>query len=508
MRLPSILSTALSVLLLLTPLTSALPASQPQTEGTLSLIATSEELTFSFTTTSPAKNNWIGIYPASGGGPVDEKYVSSSLAWSYTPSTTSGTTKVDVGSLSPGEYIAFFLAADGYKWLAKPVYVSIKGKGGSKFEFLVENVVLHNGRQGDEYKAKIGGLVTPGYKPRFEQIAGDGWVTVNPDGSISGVPDRARDASITVRATIPATGESSTLKLTIPVKRSGSNLVPELKVMTFNLWWGGTYITNYHAKQIRFITSSNVDIIGLQEAHGGHVQRLADALGWYFWQPKSGDLGIISRYPITQDYGLANASGGVKISLDGKESEVNFWNMHLGYDPYGPYDFCFDKMNLEKVLQREVQSGRTPQIVDTLKAMTPQIKQSWSIPVILVGDTNAPSHLDWTEKLRSKNCGYANIPWPTSTKPAEAGLIDSFRIANPDPARVPGNTWSPIYPFHNGASGKVEPQDRIDFVYHTGSRLQVLESRAVVVGEPRVYGSHRDNEWTSDHAAVITTYKL
>ncbi|RVD89050.1 uncharacterized protein DFL_000073 [Arthrobotrys flagrans] len=499
----SVLSTALPILLLTPSLISAVPMAPPAAvEGTLAVVG-SEELTFSYFTPDPAKNNWIGIYLASGGGPVEEKYVSYSPAWKYVPDST-GTVKVDVSSLAAGEYVAFFLAKDGYKWLAKPVYVSIEGKESAAFEFLVDKVTLQNGRQGDGYEARISGLVTAGYKPTFEKLSGDGWVSVAADGIISGVPDRARDAVVTIRATIP-TGQSSVLKASIPVKRSGSSLVPELKVMTFNLWWGGTYVNSYHSKQIRFIVSSNVDIIGLQEARGGHVQRLADALGWYFWQSESGDLGIISRYPIVEDYGIINASGGVRISLDGTASQINFWNMHLGYTPYGPYDFCFDKMSTEKVLQREAQSGRTPQIIDTLKAMTPHIESSWSTPVLLVGDTNAPSHLDWTEKLRSKNCGYANIPWPTSIKPLEAGLIDSFRVANPDPVKVPGVTWSPIYPYHEEGSAKLEPQDRIDFVYHTG-KLQVLDSKAVVVGEPKAYGSHRDNEWTSDHAAVVTTY--
>ncbi|KAK6498380.1 hypothetical protein TWF481_010971 [Arthrobotrys musiformis] len=498
----SILSTALSVLSITLPLVHAVPTSSEAQQGSLAVIGGAEELTFSYSTTEPAKNNWIGIYLASGGGPVEEKYVSNSLAWTYVPEAA-GTVKVDVSSLEAGEYIAFLLAKDGYKWLSQPVYVSIKGRGPSVFGFIVEKATLHNARQGDVYSAMISGLVTSGFKPVFDKLSGDGWVNVNSDGGISGTPDRARDAVVTVRATIP-TGQASFLKLTIPVKRSGSSIVQELKVMTFNLWWGGSYINDYHIKQVRFIVDTNVDVIGLQEAQGGHVKRLADALGWYFWQPKSGDLGIISRYPIVGDYGLVNASGGVRIALDGTASQVNFWNMHLGYDPYGPYDFCFDKMSVEKVLQREAQSGRTPQITDTLKAMSPQIKQSWSIPVILVGDTNAPSHLDWTEKLRSRNCGYANIPWPTSVKPAEVGLIDSFRIANPDPGTVPGVTWSPIYPYHNGASGKVEPQDRIDFIYHT-----VLDSKAVVVGEPKPKGAgHQDNEWTSDHAVVITTYKL
>ena len=103
--------------------------------------------------------------------------------------------------------------------------------------------------RGDTYKAKIGGLVT------FEKMSGDGWISVATDGIISGIPDRVRDAIVTIRATISPTGQSGTLKISIPVKRSGSSIVQELKVMAFILWWGGTYIDNYHAKQIRFIVS-------------------------------------------------------------------------------------------------------------------------------------------------------------------------------------------------------------------------------------------------------------
>ncbi|KAK6330013.1 hypothetical protein TWF718_003440 [Orbilia javanica] len=505
----SIFKTALSVLLI-SPLsfTHAIPTeSTPSPEGSLSLISTAEALTFSYSTTDPARNNWIGIYHASGGGPIEEQYVSNSLAWAYVPNA-SGTVRVDVSNLEPGEYIAFFLAKDGYKWLASPIFVSIQPQGGEGFAFIVDSVTLHNARQGDDYTAKIAGLAKVGYAPTFEKISGDGWVQVSTAGVITGVPDRARDSVVTVRATIPVTGHSSTLNVKIPVRRSGSSaLVPELKVMTFNLWWGGTYVNDYHNKQVKFIVSQNVDIIGLQEAHGGHVKRLADALGWYYWQPSASDLGIISRYPIVQVYGLVNASGGVRVALDGEAAQVNFWNMHLGYTPYGPYDFCFTNMSVATVLQREAQSGRTPQIVDTLAAMAPHIRDSRLATTFLVGDANAPSHLDWTPSMKTKNCGYSNVPWPTSIKPIEAGLIDSFRVANPDPLEVPGVTWSPLYPFHNGGSGQVEPQDRIDFIYHAG-KVQVLESKAVVVGTPSVYGQHQENEWTSDHAVVVTTYRM
>ncbi|MFC7742143.1 hypothetical protein ACFQXA_16065 [Nocardiopsis composta] len=91
--------------------------------------------------------------------------------------------------------------------------------------------------------------------------------------------------------------------------------------------------------------------------------------------------------------------------------------------------------------------------------------------------------------------------------PAEAGLTDSFREAHPDPVAEPGITWSPLFPRRDGATGAEEPQDRIDFVYYAGG-LDVRGSETLVAGDPQVYPDHADNEWTSDHAAVMTAFAL
>ncbi|KAF3909959.1 hypothetical protein ABW20_dc0106064 [Dactylellina cionopaga] len=499
----SLVSAALSALIL-SPMSIVRAA--PTAEGALAVVK-DEPLTIAYSTSDPFSTNWIGLYHASGGAPVNGEVVSASEVWQYAPQAK-GTVVLNTEGLTPGKYVAYFLARDGYKSLSKPVDVTIKGDiAPVKFGFIVSSITSPNARQGSAFQFKISGLLVGGENVNFQKWDGADWVEVSSDGVISGTPGKADVTStITVRATAGDRSVSD-LKVTIPVRNSGTPLVADLRIMTFNMWVGGTHVKDFHNKQVRFIVNTNADIIGLQEATGGHPKRLADALGWYFWQPPKGDLGVISKYPIVADYGLANASGGVRIALDGEASQINFWNVHFGYTPYGPYDFCFDKMAVEKVLQREAESGRTPQVVDTIKAMGPQLAASNKIPVVMVGDTNAPSHLDWTESLRAKNCGYANVPWPTSIEPTKAGLIDSFRVAHPNPATFQGTTWSPLYPFNQGSTGKPEPQDRIDFIYHKG-KLTVVDSQVLVVGSPKPSGSHQNNDWTSDHAAVITTYKL
>lgn len=159
------------------------------------------------------------------------------------------------------------------------------------------------------------------------------------------------------------------------------------------------------------------------------------------------------------------------------------------------------------MLEIEAESGRTGQMAELLAVMATQIADSDNVPVLLIGDTNAPSHLDYVEGLREKNCGIAGFGWPTSVLPQQAGLIDSFRVAHPDPVSVGGTTWSPIFPLSEGDTDIPEPQDRIDFIYAT-KQLNVTTSRTAVVGKPQPPLNEADNEWTSDHAAVITLFEL
>ncbi|MFD9893213.1 hypothetical protein ACFWY9_28035 [Amycolatopsis sp. NPDC059027] len=86
-----------------------------------------ERITFSYSTppSTVAPKNWVGIYADPGNGPVDQRYVGPSTLWEYTP-LASGTVSFFSGALAPGNYIAFYLADDGYAWLADPVRFSVR----------------------------------------------------------------------------------------------------------------------------------------------------------------------------------------------------------------------------------------------------------------------------------------------------------------------------------------------------------------------------------------------
>jgi endonuclease/exonuclease/phosphatase family metal-dependent hydrolase len=181
---------------------------------------------------------------------------------------------------------------------------------------------------------------------------------------------------------------------------------------------------------------------------------------------------------------------GVRIRV-GRGHEVDIWTAHLDYTPYGPYESVFDGLPPAELIAHE--EVRLAQMRDALRRIDESAEDG--VPVVLVGDFNCPSHLDWPD-----------VEWPVTKAAEETGLCDSYREAHPDPVADPGHTWSPIHPVHEDGSGLREPQDRIDFVLHRG--LAVLDSRTYVSGTPRPWPDVAGNDWPSDHAAVVTTFAV
>ncbi|MGW9027296.1 HAD-IA family hydrolase [Streptomyces sp. NPDC055722] len=276
-------------------------------------------------------------------------------------------------------------------------------------------------------------------------------------------------------------------------ERLRSLLPYELRVMTWNLWLGGSRVDDHRAKQLKAVLETGADVVGLQETGGTAAGELAEALGWYHHRAGE-NLGVISRYPITAHFGDPDVgfygAAGVRLRI-GRGSEVDVWTAHLDYTPYGPYESVYGGRPAAELIAHE--EVRLAQMRDALQRIGESAGNG--VPVVLTGDFNCPSHLDWPD-----------VAWPVTKAAEEAGLCDSYREANPDPAVDPGHTWSPIHPVNEDGSGRPEPQDRIDYVLHRG--LAVLDSRTYVCGTPRPWPDVFGNDWPSDHAAVITRFAV
>jgi Endonuclease/Exonuclease/phosphatase family len=121
-------------------------------------------------------------------------------------------------------------------------------------------------------------------------------------------------------------------------------------------------------------------------------------------------------------------------------------------------------------------------------------------PVLVAGDFNTLSHLDWTSRYASAP-GHAGLvlEWPASKLFTGAGFTDTYRWANPDAGRQPGRTWSP-------GSGFGHAPGRIDYVMAKGENVRVLGSYTRSRRLPQHRGSELDAAYPfySDHSAVVT----
>lgn len=272
-----------------------------------------------------------------------------------------------------------------------------------------------------------------------------------------------------------------------------TNPAPDLfKVTAFNIWHGANEFGREVGKNILIdmLRDMNADAYTLIETYGSGPE-IADALGYYLYLISS-NLSILSRYPFTETYNLSRSfnSGAAQVQLsNGKR--VNLVCLWLDYRPSLLSNGIDNKEGLSKAeFLKEDDRRRGSEIRLILSEIQPQISLRDSIPLIVGGDFNSGSHLDWIEKTRSIHKGYT-MPWPVSTAMQKAGFRDSFREIHPDPLQTPGTTFSDLFPLWI--------KDRIDYIYYTGKGLKAITSEVTNTHPIR---------FPSDHAAVSTVFQF
>ncbi|WP_274365754.1 LamG-like jellyroll fold domain-containing protein [Paenibacillus thermotolerans] len=267
--------------------------------------------------------------------------------------------------------------------------------------------------------------------------------------------------------------------------------IQNLKVMTFNIWNGGREMGAEIGVQrvIDVIKDSGADLIMMQETYGsGPI--IADALGYYFYL-RSSNLSILSRYPIMETYPYYQAfhCGGARIQIN-KELYVNVFSIWLHYLS----DYLrelYRNADLNQVQLLEGEQERLNELIEIIKEIEPLTVKSEQEPLLLCGDFNSGSHLDWIEATRSRHNGYV-FPFPQSLALTEAGFRDTYREIHPDPVADPAITW-PVWELNDYIN------DRIDYIYLHGTKLQPQFARKIDTHSVR---------FPSDHAAVLVDFRV
>jgi PKD repeat protein len=280
-----------------------------------------------------------------------------------------------------------------------------------------------------------------------------------------------------------------------------NNTRSEITLLSFNVWGGGTNVSDGQRKVLNAVLTSGADVVGISEATAGIGNLLADKLGWYRYATNDND--IISRFPIRQTWNSTKGVGATIEIENGKIIAVK--TVHLNYTPYGPYRACLDGASVGQIINEETSSGRMGEITAALNSITTYLKDE--TPTFLMGDLNTPSHLDWISSTANNHCGYI-VQWPVTKAIEDAGMVDSYRAAFPGPEVSPGITWSPIYLTYTYANGKPEPLDRIDFIYFHGDGVNIQSSKILTIGTPEQIPDQWHNEWPSDHSAVVSRFAV
>lgn len=265
---------------------------------------------------------------------------------------------------------------------------------------------------------------------------------------------------------------------------TGKTEVPvSLKVMTFNIEWGGKHISFENV--VEAIRRSGADIVGVQEAEG-NLQELAAALDWDFDERNY----VISRFELVDP----PAAEGKYVFVEVRQGEVvAISNLHLPSEQYGP-DLLRAGASATEVIGTERQV-RMPMLNSYLERLADLVEVG--VPTFVTGDFNSPPHTDST----------TDVAWPVSIAMEKAGFRDSWREVYPDVGKYPGFTWwAARPPLEAYAPGEDDPQGRIDMIWFTGRAFAQTAALIGELGGPGV--SVSVEPWPSDHRGVVTAFDV
>jgi len=267
----------------------------------------------------------------------------------------------------------------------------------------------------------------------------------------------------------------------------------KLIVMTWNILGKGntTAIPVVDGKSRRQLTveiikASKADIICMVEQYGS-AAAIAEALGFHYYTPAAfTNLAIFSRYPISKGgclrgmkpFGLCaatvNLPGGHKVRV---------------YDIWLHWRGSEFKDLVRKDLKTKTFTDRDQNRMQYLGAFLKhkdlkKHKDDPNVSVIVAGDFNTISHLDYCEQTKRDGLHAGRVlPMPVSSAMANAGFIDSYRKVHP-----------------------IVKKGSLGYTWRTDKQV-AGESASTIVRHP-AYPERFYPAFPSDHGAVVSQFKL
>lgn len=315
----------------------------------------------------------------------------------------------------------------------------------------------------------------------------------------------------------------------------------QLKVLSLNTWHEGTTVKGGFDAIVEVILQSEANIVLLSEVRNyngvlftEHILEALKAKGMTFYCSNlKSDAVVLSKFPIESTSAINGSITKCMIRLN-KKTSIAVYATHLDYTHYAcylprGYDGVDWKklpqpiLDTEKILKQNIDSDRDEEIALFVKDAKEERKKGTLI--LLGGDFNEPSHLDWTAATKDLfDHNGTIVPWHNSLTLSNNGFLDAYRVKYPDPVKNPGFTW-PAYNTDVELSKLLwakdaDERDRIDFIYFYPNKKLSLKD-AVIVGPTGSIVKGKGEEiqdqdkflkpngiWPTDHKGVLATFSI
>ena len=255
---------------------------------------------------------------------------------------------------------------------------------------------------------------------------------------------------------------------------ASANAKNTLRVIVWNVLHGANDVTQGAEKTLQIIRDAAPDIVLLQESYDIDGDRpklgawLAGELGWNQHQAQSKHLCVLTPLKIETTF-FHHEWHGVGARLrDAAGRELLTWSTWIDWRSFITYTLRdTSEISDEDLLAGErVGSNRQQQADAIIAHLRASGQLAADIPLLVGGDWNCPSHLDWTVDTARVYKRRRALTLPVSTAMQAAGFTDTFRMLYPNPVQRPGITWSPMFRSKGEGDSKVEQGfDRIDRLY-------------------------------------------
>ncbi|WP_455586990.1 endonuclease/exonuclease/phosphatase family protein [Bacteroides sp.] len=320
-----------------------------------------------------------------------------------------------------------------------------------------------------------------------------------------------------------------------------------LKVLQINIWQEGANVENGFEAIVDAVVQADADVVFFNEVYNAKGKRfvlrmlgeLKQRNRMYYGLDGPRGVAVLAKYPITDRQVVfpKDKSNGsiVRVAFEMNGRTFAAYSAHLDYRHYACYlprgynGTTWEKMDepvvdVDSILRQNRLSHREEAIAAFIEAVQKDLA-SGSL-ILLAGDFNEPSHLDWQENTKNlwEHHG-VTVNWDCSSMLYRAGFKDAYRVLHPNPVTHPGFT----FPSDNEQvdikkltwAPDTDERERIDFIYYYPDKKNLIPVKAVLMGPKRsIVRGRRVEEtgcdifieptagWPTDHKAVMVEFKV